>query len=64
VVAQGEALGKLKRECQALKERDTVQVIDVALSGLERFNLIVTQGCALGFHIMPFQGIVSHTTQC
>ena len=60
--AQGAALGKLKRECQALKERDTwLERVVSPFQGLRCFIRIDTRGCAPGFRIMPFQGIRSAT---
>ena len=58
MAAQGEALGRCEENrIEALKERGTwIGTNDVALSGLRHSIHNLTQGCALGFHIMPFQG--------
>ena len=54
--AQGNALGyRPEKRPKALKERDGADE-DVALSGLPRIERFITQGCALGYHIVPFQG--------
>jgi hypothetical protein len=56
--AQGAALGRKPEQAQALKERDTnstglCRPFRALGISIESF----TQGCALGFHITPFQGL-------
>jgi hypothetical protein len=42
---------------QALKGRDTCSELYCALSELRSFVGTLSQGCALGYHMLPFQGM-------
>jgi hypothetical protein len=56
VIAQGAALGRYESIAKALKERDKTRASIPPFQGFQDLTQHCTQGVALGYRIVPFQG--------